>query len=63
MYAPKDNPLNGVKVEMPNRCAGREHWIGLMLFGWCSQCRRSIGYVREDAKVFSRLEQLQKAGL
>jgi hypothetical protein len=58
-YNPKDNPLNGVKVEY-DTCESRGHWVDLLIWGGCTSCLRAFTVPNENSKVFERLENIKK---
>lgn len=62
-YAHKDNPLNGVRVEVKKDCERKSHYVDMLIWGACTGCRRVIPMPNDTTKVFERLSNLKKLGV
>lgn len=47
-YETKNNPLNGIQVEIPNRCRSRSHTEEVLLYGACPTCKNVFAAKLEE---------------
>lgn len=56
-----DNPLGGIKIEMPDSCNSKNHLFDLVVWGMCLPCGKTLGLVEVDQPVFKRLKVMEES--